>query len=269
MYCINCGAELTVNGNFCPYCGSRLENTSVSGSLLRKAVSTAQETNRYNLVLISKGTCDAVMAGDLLEDVFGYTDAESGNLVRMVPVVVAENLTSDEAATIAQMYTEYGMEVSITDENDQFVDLSSKAKKSVFDSYGELLAGAAAVIGTLTVANRISSYRRFKRPSLLDRIFHLHYTPASPDYHRNFRPRLDPKEVEPRKTIRRPAPEGNHVFGNARSTRTAANNMPVASGGGQNHRGSRGSQSDFGPHSDHGNGNIRGGSNHGSHGGRR
>lgn len=224
MYCENCGAELAARANFCPYCGSRLQAATASMSLLNKAVSTAQSANEYNLVLISKGTCDVTTAGDLLEDVFGYTDAESGNLVKMAPVVIGENLTAEEASTVAQMYTEYGMQVSITDRKDQYVDLSDKAKSSIFDNNGKLLAGAAAIIGALTVANRIKSYRRYKKPSLLERLFHLNYKPEPPAYNRNFRPRLDPKPVEPRRTIRRPEPE--HHSAPQRNTAHRASAQP-------------------------------------------
>ena len=208
MYCGNCGAELTAQSNFCPYCGSAVSKTTTSISLLNKAASTARSTNVYNLVLVSRGSCDAITAGDLLEDVFGYTDSESGNLVSMAPVVVGENLTAQEAATVAQMYTEYGMQVSITDQQDQYVDLTSKATSSIFDSGGNLLAGAAAIIGALTVANRISSYRRYKKPSLLERLFRISYQPTPPVYRRSFRPRLQTPPAEPRRTIRKPAVHG-------------------------------------------------------------
>ena len=211
MFCENCGAELTARSNFCPYCGTALQSATTSISLLNKAASTAKAANEYSLILVSIGSCDAVMAGDLLEDVFGYTDAESGNLVRMAPVVVGENLTAEEAATVAQMYTEYGMEVSVTDKKDQYVDLTGKATSSIFDGNGGLLAGAAAIIGALTVANRISSYRRYKKPSLLERLFRINYKPAPPVYHRNFRPRLEPTPLAPRRTIRRPEPTRHAV----------------------------------------------------------
>ena len=173
---------------------------------MNKAVSTAQSSNRYNLVLVSRGNCNAVMAGDLLEDVFGYTDAESANLVNMAPVVVGENLTAEEAATVAQMFTEYGMQVSVTDREDKYVDLTGNATSSIFDNSGNRLAGAAAIIGALTVANRITSYRRYKKPSLLERLFHLRYDPAPPAYHRNFRPRINTEPLMPRRTIRKPGP---------------------------------------------------------------
>ena len=223
MFCGNCGAELTAQTNFCPYCGTALQSATASVSLLNKAASTAKASNEYNLVLVSTGSCDAVTAGDLLEDVFGYTDAESGNLVRMVPVVVGENLTADEAATVAQMYTEYGMEVSVTDKKDQYVDLTGKATSSIFDGKGGLLAGAAAIIGALTVANRISSYRRYRKPSLLERLFRLNYKPAPPAYQRNFRPSLEPTPLAPRRTIRRPEP--------LRHTAPQRNAAPRRSGG--------------------------------------
>lgn len=207
MFCGNCGAELTAQTNFCPYCGKALQSATTSISLLNKAASTATASNEYSLILVSTGSCDATTAGDLLEDVFGYTDAESGNLVRMAPVVVGENLTAEEAATLAQMYTEYGMQVSITDKKDQYVDLTSKANSSIFDGKGGLLAGAAAIIGALTVANRITSYRRYKKPSLLERLFRINYEPVPPEYHRSFRPRLVSTPLAPRRTIRRPEPQ--------------------------------------------------------------
>jgi hypothetical protein len=237
MYCGNCGAELSVQTNFCPYCGTTLQNATISTSLLNKAASTAKDANEYNLVLVSIGSCDATMAGDLLEDVFGYTDAESGNLVRMAPVVVGENLTAEEAATVAQMYTEYGMEVSITNRQDQYVDLTNRATSSIFDGKGGLLAGAAAIIGALTVANRISSYRRYKRPSLLERLFRISYPPKPPVYRRNFRPRLEPAPLPPRRTIRRPEPERSRP---PRRMQGRAPSGPSRSGGGPDRGGPSG-----------------------------
>jgi len=205
MYCTNCGAELSAQTNFCPYCGAALANATTSLSLLNKAAEAATASNEYSLVLVSTGSCNTVTAGDILEDIFGYTDAESTNLIRMAPVVVGENLTVDEAATVAQMLTEYGMEVSVTDRNDKYVDLTDNAVASVFDAGGNLLAKAAAIIGALTVANRITTYRRYKKPSLLERLFRLNYQPKPPVYKRSFRPILSPSPLTPRRTIRKPA----------------------------------------------------------------
>lgn len=205
MYCKNCGAEVT-GGNFCSYCGQPLTETTTSISLMNKAVSTANLDDQYSLVLVSCGSCSKTMTGDLLEDVFGYTDAESTNLVNMAPVVVGERMNATEAQTVAQLFTEYGVQVSITNQENQYVDLTSHATSSVFDKSGNLLKGVAAIIGALTVANRIKSYRRFKKPSLLERLFRLSYKPNPPVYRRNFRPRLDPAPATPRRTIRKSPP---------------------------------------------------------------
>jgi len=217
MFCKNCGAEVS-GGNFCTYCGQALTDTTSSISLLNKAVSTAADTNQYNLVLVSCGTCNRIQTGDLLEDIFGYTDTESTNLINMAPVVVGERLTAREAQTVAQLLTEYGVQVSITNQSDQYVDLTDNACTSVFDSAGNLLSSVAAVIGALTVGNRIRSYRRYKKPSLLERIFNIGYKPEPPKYRRNFRPPVNnPAPPEPRRTIRTPVRPSNsmshHGFG--------------------------------------------------------
>lgn len=245
MHCENCGAELSAQSNFCPYCGSSLQTAlTPSISLINKAVSVANEANEYNLALISRGSLDAVTAGDLLEDVFGYTDAESAKLVKMAPVVIGENLTAEEASTVAQLYTEYGMQVSVTNSKDRFVDLSDKATSSIFDKNGKLLAGAAAVIGALTVANRISSYRRYKKPTILERLFRINYTPDPPAYQRHFRMPIDPVPTKPRRTIRRPEPEPRRSTPNQNMQRKPMDRARESSSG----RGGSRNRGHGGPH---------------------
>lgn len=259
MYCSNCGAEVA-GGNFCSCCGQALTETTTSISLLNKAVSTANLDDRYSLVLVSCGTCTRTMTGDLLEDIFGYTDAESTELVNMAPVVVGERLNINEASAVAQMLTEYGVQVSVTNEDDQYVDLTSHATTSVFDTAGNLLSGIAAVIGSLTAANRIRSYRRFKKPSLLERLFRINYKPNPPEYRRNFRPHLAPAPVEPRRTIRK-AP--------ARPQQPRMDNARRPAGGSGSHGGPGGSGSHGGPGKSGGHGAPGGSGSHGGPGGRR
>ena len=269
MYCPNCGTNLTAQTNLCPNCGAALQSASTSVSLINKAVASAADENKYSLILVSRGTCDAVRAGDLLEDVFGYTDEESGNLVKNAPVVVGENLTADEAATVAQFYTEYGMDVSVTDDEDRYIDLSDRASSSIFGSDGSLLKTAAAVIGAITVANRITSYRRYKKPSLLDRIFRLRYTPAPPEYRRNFRRKIDLNDIPPRKTIRKPAAPRPAAAPKGHSAGGRKNDAPGGMGGGKpsgSHGGHGGGQPSGGSHGGHGGGQPSG-SSHGGHGG--
>ena len=86
------------------------------------------------------------------------------------------------------------------------MDPTSQATTSVFDNNGNLLAGAAAIIGVLTAANRIRSYRRFKKPSLPQRLFRLNYEPQPLSYRRSFRPYLNPASAGPCRTIRKSPP---------------------------------------------------------------
>lgn len=173
MYCPNCGAEIQSGINFCPYCGTSLNVTA--------AVSVSNNTqNEYQLVLVSRGTCDSATLKNLLEDVFGYSYLQSSSLISSIPVQIAQNLSDEEAAVIAQMFAEYGAEVTVLDEKQSYVDLSHKASSSIFGSDGSLLAKAAAVIGALSAVNRVTHYTTIRKPSLLERIFRPLFRPKPP-----------------------------------------------------------------------------------------
>ena len=135
------------------------------------------------------------MTGDLLEDIFGYSDSESKKLLSMVPVEVGKDMTEEEASYVAQMFSEYGIEVSVVNEDDEYVDLSKNAVKSIFNSDGSLILAAAAVIGALSAANRVTSYRRHEKPSLLTRLFKTLFKPKQPRHTRRFRPKY---QAQPR-----------------------------------------------------------------------
>ncbi len=161
----------------------------------------------------------------------------------MAPVAVGERMSANEASAVAQLLTEYGIQVSIVNQNDQYVDLTSNVTTSVFDSAGNLLSGIASVIGALTVSNRIRNYRRFKKPSLLERLFHIGYETKPPVYRRSFRPRLDPHPTEPRRTIRKapqPVPAGRRADRNRPGSPNAHGNPGPGHGNpGQGHSGPR------------------------------
>ena len=229
MYCAKCGRYLEDNLNFCPYCGQRVSSVyTTSMSLLDKSVSTANDEDIYNLVLVDCGSCSKSDTNDLLEDIFGYSDSEATQLIKMAPVVVGENLTAVEAATVAQVFTEYGVEVSVTNQDDQYIDLSDNAVTSIFDSKGNLLTSIISVIGALTVANRIKRYRRYKKPSLLERLFRIKYRPNPPKYTRFFRPKFNFFEQQPRKTVKKPPVNFNPFgFGQPYNNYKPANNKPA------------------------------------------
>lgn len=198
MYCEYCGRQISDSVNYCPYCGAKQSTATASVQTY-----TASSDITYNLILVSAGTCKKSVAGDLLEDIFGYTSSQADSLIDNMPVMIAQNLTEEEAVYTAQVFSEYGMEVSLRDESDNYADLSSKAVSTVFDSDGSLLAKAAAVIGALTIANRVTAYRRYSKPSLLERIFKPLFAPKPVKHYRRFRPKQHkpepPKRPEPRR----------------------------------------------------------------------
>lgn len=172
MYCPNCGAGIQSGINFCPYCGTSLNAAAVSVSSLTQ--------NEYQIILVSRGSCDSAALKNLLEDVFGYSSLQSSSLISSMPVQIAQNLNDEEAAVIAQMFAEYGAEVSVLDEKQSYVDLSHKASSSIFAPDGSLLAKAAVIIGALGAANRVTLYTTIRKPSLLERIFRPLFTPKPP-----------------------------------------------------------------------------------------
>lgn len=199
MFCPYCGSSLNDQVNFCPNCGAQLKDNV---SAAKPAASAGKANAEYSLVLVSRGSCPAAVAGDLLEDIFGYSDSAAASLVREAPVVVGQNLTAEEAAYVAQMFSEYGIEVSVLDRDEQYADLSSNAVKSVFDSSGNLLSNVLAVIGGLSIANRVTHYRRVRKPSLLERLFRPMFTPQRPPVHKRHI-RIRPETI---KTGFRPIP---------------------------------------------------------------
>ena len=195
MYCPNCGAQLNENANFCSYCGSALKETST-------AVSVINSSAEYQIILVSKGSCSTSTLKDLLADVFGCTSVQAASLISSIPVQIAQNLSEEEASVIAQMFSEYGAEVTILDENQTYVDLSRNASSSIISSDGSLLAKAAAVIGALTIANRVTSYTPIRKPSLFERIFRPLFQPKPPKRYVPVRQPAKPMIHEPKPVYR-------------------------------------------------------------------
>ena len=93
---------------------------------------------------------------------------------------ISDNLSFLQPRTLAQAFYEYGCQVSIVDTNGDHIDVSEKATSSVYDNDGILITKAAAIIGALTLVNRVTSYRRYKKMSLLGRLFVPRYVPVPP-----------------------------------------------------------------------------------------
>ncbi|HCK87353.1 MAG TPA: hypothetical protein DHW39_00935, partial [Erysipelotrichaceae bacterium] len=165
-------------------------------------VSVINSSAEYQIILVSKGSCSTSTLKDLLADVFGCTSVQAASLISSIPVQIAQNLSEEEASVIAQMFSEYGAEVTILDENQTYVDLSRNASSSIFSSDGSLLAKASAVIGALTIANRVTSYTTIRKPSLFESIFRPLFQPKPPKRYVPVRQPAKPMIHEPKPVYR-------------------------------------------------------------------
>ena len=196
MFCPNCGKEITGTMNFCPHCGAGLQeaNSVVSvddypvvtatvneiAEQQEEVLSSITSGNRiyksesYKIVLVSTGECPVSEADEVIADLIGYTESQANSLIKEAPVEIVQYLSYEQASVLAQALTEYGLEVAVLDQDDQYTDITG-TDTSIFSNTGTLLASAAAILGTIAVANRVREFRRHKKPSLLHRLFHLRF----------------------------------------------------------------------------------------------
>ena len=227
-YCPYCGRQVSEDMSFCPGCGAALNNEEKSYSVSETI--TAQSGD-YKIYLTDLGSASKAEVVDLLEDVLGYATATANNLVRNIPVEIAENLSLKQAAVVAQAFEEYGVELSVTNSDDEYQDISSQTSStSLFNSDGSFLASAAIILATIGAANRLRSIVRPKKPSLLQRIFRSLFTTRKRKpvhVRRTIRPRNMSFPYggpsQPRKTVRQQL----HPFGGFQSNNTRPeNNRP-------------------------------------------
>ncbi len=227
--CQYCDQKLTETDRFCPYCGAPVPSDAFSAetadtdsadtSAQQAAVDTSGD---YSVTLVSLGTCAEAAAVDLLEDTVGYTESQAKELVAAVPTEAAVNLSRTQAQYIAQAMTEYGMQVSIQCAGED-VDLGSDAESSVFDSAGNFLSGVLRTLGALTAANRLTTFRRSKKVSWLQKLFTPKYKrPAPPPHQRRLfglqsgRTMQAPRPEHDFRDDRRAAPPQEHLFNTQR-----------------------------------------------------
>ena len=244
-FCTKCGAQLAVGANFCPSCG-----TPVSAS----AVATAAVSSSLSVVLSSVGTCDNTDAAILLEQLLGYSTADAATIVANTPMVIAQNLNDEQAATLAEALTEYGMEVAVSDGATYRTVATNYG--AVYNTAGNLVASAAAILGALGVANRVTR-------SMMRRYDYPHGRPPMPHRPHPARP---PRMPRPQ----RPAPRPMMGGGPRPSAARPASPRPQAGGpsrGGMGGPGGRGGQGGPGGRGGQGGPGGRGGM--GGPGGRR
>ncbi|MBQ8093171.1 MAG: zinc ribbon domain-containing protein [Clostridia bacterium] len=163
-FCPNCGTQVSADANFCPNCGSK--QTAVT-----QPVNTVMPDAIYRVILVDKGDCTKALAKEVLRDLIGYTLTNAGALVDAMPVEIARNLTRDQAVYVSQVLTDYGMNTAISDNKNAYVDFSRYAARSIFSDSGAFLTDAAAVLGTLSALNQVTSITRWSQPNPFSFLF--------------------------------------------------------------------------------------------------
>ncbi|MBQ4424513.1 MAG: zinc-ribbon domain-containing protein [Lachnospiraceae bacterium] len=197
-YCIACGkAIVDETARFCPNCGHAIYTAQeiVTGNTLSflntddipyvepTVIAEPEDVDEgYRIVLVSRGSCSLKTAREVIADLLGYSVSTVTALMDEMPVELADELNERQALVLAQALAEYGMEVTVVDENNRYVNMNTRAGSSVFSGTGELTAAALAILGTLTAANRVHRYRKYSRPSLLDILFRPSYKVRPPKH---------------------------------------------------------------------------------------
>lgn len=212
MYCSNCGNQVQDHANFCPNCGQSLTQATlptVSASSTLSTSIASSGSGDYRLVFVDRDDCSEADAENLMMDLLGYDAEDADQFVELAPIEIADNLSLIQARTLAQAFTEYGCQVTVLDDSGDIVDISDKATSSVFDIDGNLVLKAAGILGALTLVNKVTSYRRYKKTSLLERIFRPKYHVVRPRPRRFVpeRPRMGFNPfMAPRRVMMQPKP---------------------------------------------------------------
>ncbi len=183
-YCSYCGTAIDSSMKYCPSCGAPLTASTASLQTYTAVTEPAADAD-YAVVLVSRGTCAESTARDVLEDLLGYSSTDAKAILAAAPTEAAMNLTQVQAKYIAQALTEYGMQVSVWD-GGNYVELDNDetAKSSIFDNAGSFLAGAAAVLGTITVANQVKKFFRWTKPAPEEHVYRPRFVVAPPKHKR-------------------------------------------------------------------------------------
>ncbi|MBQ9007920.1 MAG: zinc ribbon domain-containing protein [Clostridia bacterium] len=177
-FCPNCGIQITDPANFCPSCGARLDSVRKTETVVPAPV--IPKDAEYRVILVDKGECTKALCKEVLRNLLGYTLANAGTLIDAMPVVVAQNLTRSQAVTISEVMAEYGIDTTILDGKDAYVNTGFFDVKPVFSSRGTLLAEPAAVLRTLSRINQVDRIMPWSSGNPFDFLFRPPVRRAAP-----------------------------------------------------------------------------------------
>ena len=229
-FCPYCGTQVTAEMSFCPNCGKQLAAVPAAGPAPAPAatvqtpvyivqapagsypayvpgyqppVTAYQAPVRadYGVLLIGLGTCTRTVAREVLEDLLGYSTAQTRKIVECMPTEIAVGLNAQQACTLAQALTEYGMTVSIRN-GDGYVDMTQTAVSSVFDDEGNLLSYAMGVLSTMTMANRQNTFVQWLDTNYF--VFAPAYRRPRPVRHVRYRRRTPPAPAQTATLMKKP-----------------------------------------------------------------
>ena len=148
-----------------------------------------------SIIMMSTGVCKTADARDILEDILGYTEIESKELVFAAPTIIARQLTELQALYIAQALIEYGMELMVMNtESGEFLNPDKFAAIFVFDHWGNYVPEALRVFMTLSDNNRCHQIEKINHPEPKIQLYvPIHKNAAPPHIKRGSIPHLSPE----------------------------------------------------------------------------
>lgn len=147
-----------------------------------------------SIIMMSTGVCKTADARDVLEDILGYSETESKELVFAAPTIIAKKLTELQALYVAQALIEYGMELMVMNtESGEFLNPDKFAAIFVFDHWGNYVPEALRVFMTLSDDNRCHHIEKINHPEpKIQKYVPSHKNAAPPHFRRGVVPHLNP-----------------------------------------------------------------------------
>ena len=125
--CPECGGKVSDKAPACMHCGYPIHTHE-----------DHQET--YSIFITSCGNKD-LYASTLLYCDLGYSQEETDYILKSVPIMIAQNVNGAQTAAIVKLFSDKGINMSVLDEDDNFVDENALIEEYPDDIDVEMLKG--------------------------------------------------------------------------------------------------------------------------------